>query len=167
MKFLKHIEDKSLITDDGSKFTRRFAARAVLLDKDGLVPILLVSKYKYHKLPGGGIEKGEGKIEALKREVMEEAGCSMNIIGEMGKITEYRSKFNLFQTSYCYLGKIVRKGETHFEQGEIDEGFKLVWYSLPNAISILEKDTPLNYEGRFIQKRDLRFLEEAKICLGK
>lgn len=165
MKPLTHIGDRSM--PNLGEFSKRFAVRAILFDENGLMPILFVSKYKYHKLPGGGIEKDESKINALRREVKEEAGCLIDVTNEIGIITEYRSKFKLFQTSYCYLGKVVHKGKQYLEQGEVDEGFRLVWCSLPNAISALKKDKPLNYEGKFIQKRDLRFLEEAKICLEK
>jgi 8-oxo-dGTP diphosphatase len=160
VKLLKHIEDKPLRED--KKIEKRFASRAIILDESGLIPILFVSKSNYHKLPGGGIDKGEGKMEALGREILEETGCTADILGEVGKITEYRSELNLFQTSYCYLGKVTKKGIPNFEQGEIDEGFRLVWFTLDEAITQLKKDKPENYEGKFIQKRDLAFLEEVK-----
>ncbi len=161
MKLLKYIKDKPL--PKSGKYDKRFASRAILFDEKGLIPILFVSKYNYHKLPGGGVEAGEKKIEALDREIMEETGCTAKITDEVGEITEYRSEFGLLQTSYCYLGKIISKGVPHFEQGEIDEGFELVWLLFPDAIAQLKKDKPSNYEGRFIQERDLKFLEEAKL----
>jgi hypothetical protein len=37
-----------------------------------------------------------------------------------------------------------------------------VWVSLDEAIEIINKDMPDNYEGKFIKIRDLCFLEEAK-----
>ncbi|KKU09836.1 MAG: hypothetical protein UX13_C0029G0004 [Candidatus Woesebacteria bacterium GW2011_GWB1_45_5] len=160
MRLLKHISDKPLPRN--KKFDRRLASRAVLFDGDGLIPILFVSKFNYHKLPGGGVEEKENKMEALAREVLEETGCTAKITGEVGKITEYRSEFNLYQTPYCYFGKVTSKGSPSFEQGEIDEGFRLVWLSLDDAIAQLRKDKPLNYEGKFIKERDLRFLEEGK-----
>jgi 8-oxo-dGTP diphosphatase len=164
MKLLKHIEDKPLIK--GVKIWKREAARAVVFDENEFIPLLFVSKSNYHKLPGGGIEKGESKIEACKREMLEETGCDVEIGKEVGMVTEYRSFFdNLFQTSYCYIGKIIKKGISNLEQSEIDEGFKLVWFSLDDAITQIKNDKPTNYEGKFIQERDLRFLEETeKIC---
>ncbi len=162
MKLLKHIADKPL----PKKFATRSAARAVLLDENGLVPILFVSKYNYHKLPGGGIEEGEDEKRALDREVEEETGCKAEIDGETGKVTEYRSKWNLFQTSFCFLGKIIKKGEPKFTKGEINDGFKLIWISIDDAIKTLKNDRPSDYEGNFIQKRDLVFLEEAKKLLS-
>lgn len=159
MKLLKHIEDKPLPND--GRYGKRFASRAVLFDDDDLIPLLFVSKFNYHKLPGGGIEAGEDKVEALDREIKEETGCVASIDGEVGELTEYRSEFNLFQVSYCFIGKVVKKGAPKFEQSELDEGFKLVWVSMDEAIKLLKNDKPENYEGKFIRERDLRFLEEV------
>ena len=162
MKLLKHIEDKPLVK--GTKVKKRFAVRAVIFDKNGLTPIVFASKMKYHKIPGGGIEKGEDKVKALAREIYDESGCAAEIDGEIGKITEYRSKFKWFQyqTSYCYFGKVVKKGTPHFDRGELSEGFKMSWMTLGDAIDLFKKDKPLDYEGWFIRQRDLAFLEAAK-----
>jgi 8-oxo-dGTP diphosphatase len=160
MKLLKHIEDEPFIENKDA--WKRFASRAIAFDEKGLIPILFVSKFNYHKLPGGGIEKGENKKEACIRELAEETGCKIEIGNEIGMVTEHRKKWNFYQTSYCYLAKVLEKGETNFEQKEIDDGFKLVWLSLDDAIQTLKNDKPENYEGGFIQQRDLKFLEEVK-----
>jgi len=164
MKLLKTITDKKL--EKG--FGVREASRAVLFDKNNLVPILFVSKHRYHKLPGGGIEEDEDKLKALTRELKEETGCTAEITGEIGIIIENRFEFNLNQTSYCYYGNVIGKGKSDLEQSEIDEGFELVWMTLDEAIKKCKKDKPTNYEGKFIQERDLTFLQEArKICIDK
>lgn len=160
MKFLKYIKDKPL--PQNKKFERRSATRAILFDENGLIPILFVSKFNYHKLPGGGIEEGEDKMSALAREIFEETGCEAKMEGEIGKITEYRSEFNLFQTSYCYVGKVIKKGKPDFTEDEMGEGFELVWLSLDEAIEEIKNDKTSNYQGGFIQQRDLAFLEEIK-----
>ena len=92
----------------------------MLFDEKGLTPIIFASKMNYHKIPGGGIEKGENKTQALAREIYEETGCVAKIEGELGKITEYRSEFKWFQfqTSFCYFGRVVSKGNPHFDAGE-------------------------------------------------
>lgn len=148
--------------------THREAARAVLFDDDNLIPLLFVSKYNYHKLPGGGIDKGEKQSEALIRECLEEIGCTIHITGELGKIVEHRTKYDMKQTSYCYYGDIVSKqGPPNFTEKEIKEGFEVVWMTLDDAITQIEKDVPINYEGSFIKERDLTFLKKMKQSLKK
>jgi 8-oxo-dGTP pyrophosphatase MutT (NUDIX family) len=144
---------------------KREASRAVLFDENNMIPLLFVSKHNYYKLPGGGINRGEDKIKALEREVMEEVGSKIKVTGEVGKIIEFRPKWNLKQTSYCYLGKIVSKGKPNFTKKESEQGFKVVWMSLDDAISKIASDEPENYEDSLIRKRDIAFLEKARRML--
>lgn len=164
MKLLKEIKDKEFPTDQSTLKTRE-ASRAILFDDNNLIPVLFVAKYSYHKLPGGGINENENKLQALAREVLEETGCTLKVTNEVGKIIEYRSRFKLKQISYCYLGKITVKGKPGFTKEELSEGFKIVWLSLDEAISKIKNDRSQNYEGDFIQKRDLAFLEEVVLTL--
>jgi 8-oxo-dGTP diphosphatase len=164
MVLLLEIKDKEYPIDMSS-IAFREASRAVVFDENGLIPMLYVSKENYHKLPGGGIEEGEDKMEALKREVIEEAGCEIDDIFEVGMIIEFRSKWDLKQISYCYYAKAVKEGQTKFTDKEKADGFKLVWMKLDEAIAQVSKDLPKDYEGKFIQERDLTFLKEVKKIL--
>lgn len=158
MKLLKIIQDQDLPSDE-SGLKIREASRAILFDNQNLIPLLFVSKLKLHKLPGGGIEVGETRKQALIREIKEEAGCDIEITGEIGSIIEYRSKLNLKQTSYCYLGKITTKGEPKLEPDEIEEGYETKWVTLAQAINLIKNDHPTDYAGKFIVQRDLTFLK--------
>lgn len=163
MKLLKTIKFTNLDSKILENFQLRKAARAVAFDSDNKVGLLEVSKFNYHKLPGGGLKKGEDILKALKRECLEEIGCEIEITGELGLIIEYRDKIKIKQESYCYLAKIIgNKGRPDFTQKEISDGFKLDWVSLEEAISLLEKDKPSDYYGNFINKRDLIYLREVK-----
>ena len=161
MELLKVIKDKEFPSDESSLKIRE-ASRAVLFDENNLTPLLFVSKYNYHKLPGGGIDTGEDKATALVREIREETGCEIEVTGEVGQIIEFRSEFNLKQTSYCYFGKVILKGKPDFTEKELIEGFKIIWLSLDEAIFKVENDKPENYEGSFVQKRDIVFLKKMK-----
>ena len=172
MNLLKKIKDEEYFNNK-NKLKLRRASRAILFDENNLIPLLLVSKQNYHKLPGGGIDEGENKKEALVRECLEEVGSTIEIKGKVGIIIEYRpaekfdSKWDLKQTSYCYYGKVLSKGKPNFTESELENGFEIIWLSLKDAIKTLEEDTPKNFEGFFILKRDLTFLKEIKKILEK
>lgn len=170
MKTLLKITQQDILPDspaiDTTNFRKREASRAVLLSPEGKVYLLNVSVHGYHKLPGGGIDEGETKIQALKRELLEEVGCGAKVIAELGQIIEYRNfeDGGLKQTSFCYLAKqIGDQGDSALEEGELAEGMiEIKATNIDEAIALLERDKPDNLEGKFIQKRDITILREAK-----
>lgn len=146
-------------------YRERKAARSVVFDENKKIALLHVTKKGYHKLPGGGIEKGEDVRVALERELLEEIGCYAGNVQELGIIKEYRNKSELHQISYCFASNLIgEKGTPNFEESEIADGFVPVWLSLEEAIKTLERerDRCNDYEGKFIRLRDLTFLKEAE-----
>ncbi|MBU3093516.1 NUDIX domain-containing protein [Clostridium sp. CF011] len=166
MELIKEIYEKDIgynYEDIGISYKLRKASRSIVLNDSRKIALLYVSKNNYHKLPGGGIEAGEDRNIALNREVKEEAGVNIDILGEVGTIIEYKNMQKLLQISYCFYSKV--KGcikQPSFTDEEIDNGFQLKWVALDEAILILENDTPDNYIGKFIQIRDLLFLKRAE-----
>ena len=164
MKLLKTILDQDPV--DPNDVKTREAARGIFFDEQGLIPLLYVRQHAYHKLPGGGVEEGENLLQALAREIKEETGCEIKVLKELGQIKEYLSQWNLEKTSSCYLGTVTAKGEPTFTDDETAAGFELVWMTLDDAIRALESDEPQDYEGIFIQKRDLTFLKTAQVVIA-
>ena len=166
MKLISELKDEDVgWKSKKAEMTQRLAARAILL-KNNKIALLHVTKHGYHKLPGGGVESKESIEQALFREVLEETGCKIRIIGIIGKIIEYRTQENTIQTSFCYLAEVVEEGKPKFDRGEMEDGFKLEWVSANNAIKLLEKDRPQTYDGKFIVRRDSIFIKAAKIRIG-
>lgn len=88
-KKIHYRDDKNLLDFDNGKIILRNAVRAVIIDKN-MILMAHLEKTDEYKFPGGGIEEDETTEEALKREVLEEAGYSVKAIGEkIGTITEY------------------------------------------------------------------------------
>lgn len=168
MKSILTIREQDIMPEapiiDIGNFCKREAARAVVSDNAGKIALLRVGLYDYHKLPGGGVDDGEDIPTALERELLEEIGCKAEVTGEVGEITEYRDQFELEQISYCFVAtQIGEKGEPDFTEKELREKFSIVWTdNIDSAIALLEQDKPTNYEGKFIQKRDLALLKAAK-----
>jgi len=162
MKILKIIRDIDFGLDnpDPAVYKERKASRAVVFDKDKNIALLRVAKKGFHKLPGGGIEKGESITDAFFRELTEEIGCSVDNLAELGIIEEYRNKLQIHQTSYCFMADLVgEKGLPTFDEGEMLDGFEPVWMNLKEAIETLKREASVqDYGGKFIQLRDLTFL---------
>lgn len=167
MKQLKLINPENVSEEEVKGYRTREAGRAVVFDNDDKVALLHVVNENYYKLPGGGTEVGEDKIDALHRECKEEIGCDVEIIKEIGFIVEYRKIFTIKQTSYCYLAKIKGKKENpNFTDSEKEKGFEVVWLSYNEAIKVLNDSKAVSIEGgSYIVPRDLAFLEEAGSCL--
>ncbi len=154
----------SKITDeDAASLRTRFAARGVVFDENKNVALLPVTAHNYYKLPGGGIEDGEDKVEAFRRECLEEIGTDVEVIRELGSVVEYRVEFSLVQTSYCYLSKTKgEKQKAAFTQHELDNGFQdAIWVPLDKAIELMESQAN-NHEGKYVVERDTFLLKKVK-----
>lgn len=160
MKELALINLENVSESEASGYRIRETARAAIFDEDRRIAIIHVTKYKFFKLPGGGIEKGESVIEALRRECKEEVGCDIEILEEVGKVTEHRKRSALKQTSYCYTAKQVGKRETpHLTEDEIEEGVVVTWMSVEEAMQKIEQSMSTDdYKGSYIVRREHAFL---------
>jgi 8-oxo-dGTP pyrophosphatase MutT (NUDIX family) len=163
MKYLKLINPENVSEEEVKNYKVREAARAVVFDENNKIALLHVSKERYYKLPGGGLEGSEDQAVALQRECKEEIGCNIEVVGEIGSIIEYRKIFNLKQTSYCYLAKVKGpKGTPDFTDDEKENGFEQVWLSYNDALKALIESKASSIEGSdYIVPRDTTFLEEA------
>jgi len=164
MKQLQLINPENVSEIEVKDYQTREAVRAVVFDKDERIALLHVSKENYYKLPGGGIENTENKMNALERECKEEIGCDIEVINEIGSIVEYRKIFNLKQTSFCYFAKVKGyKGMPDFTDDEKENGFEQVWLSYDEALKALTGSKATSIEGSsYIVPRDILFLKEAE-----
>ncbi|MDE2037797.1 MAG: NUDIX domain-containing protein [Patescibacteria group bacterium] len=162
MKQIVIINPEGVSDKETLNYKTREASRAVVFDDEKNVALLHATKYDYYKLPGGGIEKNEDPEKALRRECLEEIGCDVEIVKALGTILEYRKKFDLKQTSHCYIAKVVgEKGIPHLMEDEIEEGFQTVWLPIREALDKVSSGERKIYEAQYMIARDTMILKKA------
>ncbi len=162
MHILKTLQLPEDPTREGEK-TFREACRMVAFDEEGLLPMIFSGRGNYHKLPGGWVDENEDKIDALKREMLEETWCEVEITTELGIIIEESSTHK--QTNYCYLGKIIKKGAPLFTSEEVAKGYQLKWFTLQEAITTIHNDTTSSPGGIVLLEREKLILETVRKML--
>ena len=156
MEILFTMDEKDY-TDDMPVF-EKWAVRGIIC-RDGKYAMQLGNSGKY-KILGGGVEKGETLVEALKREVLEESGLVVieSSVKEIGEVLELREDLKQPGQKYichsyyyfCDVEDIVR--ETAMTESEIREGFHLEWATLDEIVeanSKFEKEKPIWRDMRF------------------
>ena len=156
--------------EDGDEncFKERNAARAVLIDDDYRVALIDATNRGYYKLPGGGIDEGELIEEALRREVLEEAGYEIEPLCPLGYTHETRHKFEQFNNSYAWLARAKKEVGRNLMEDEIEDGFEVKWFdSIDDAIAAVEKVdvSDMIYQAHFFTARELAILREARKVL--
>jgi len=144
----------------------RETARVVIIDENGLMPIVHAENYDYYKIPGGWIDEWEDMSDGAKREALEECWCEIEILWEIGKTEElrwattYNWTHNLQQISYWFYGKVTSKWNTNFTGSEIKEGFKFMWITYEEALERFQNCSPGHEEWVLMNSRDMLFLQE-------
>ncbi len=146
----------------------RYGARGIVVSEDGLIAIFNKKAKNEYKLPGGGIDEGETPEEAFQREVLEETGCKIDNITQLGITKELKSLDNFQQISYVFSAKVSEiTNELNLTQKEKDEGAELIWLTLEEALDKITNCAKnlkaSNYENiyhsMFINYRDREILK--------
>ena len=149
----------------------RQIVRAIVFDNDGYFYFVRVDRDDDFgraiciETAGGGVEDGENLEIAIRRELKEELGASVEVIGKIGVVSDYYNLIKRHNINNYYLCRAISFGEKHMTEDEIHQ-FHLSTLKLTydEAISEYEKrrETPL---GRIICNRELPILKRAKEIL--
>jgi len=163
MKLLKRITNKDITgTDDVTLVEPEKAVRVVLLDDNNMAAVMYIAKWNFYMLPGGRMEEGELVEQALERETMEETGCKLEIIHELGIIEENRAVDDYILLSFCFLARVLgEKGALNLTQEEMDTDTQVQWHSLHNAYDLIKNQSATTNVMKFIRERELILLSEA------
>lgn len=138
MKIGKTIIEPGITKVD--KLKKRITVRGVILNDNNEILMLYSAHFNDYTFPGGGVKNNEDKIQALKRELLEEIGAiNVEITNKLGHISEVRygisgSNSLYKQTSYYYLCNNTIFGETNHVGREKEQGLKAEWINIDKAI---------------------------------
>lgn len=162
MRLLKKITDMEILNKEGiSEAEPRFAARAVMVNDNNEIAVMYSPVFHLYSLPGGGIQDGENRREAVKREVLEETGYLCEIVQELGYVYENRAHCDFVQYSYYHVVKTAGlQGQTNLEEDERKSGMHVQWHSLEETIRLITDPVHDTVQKKFIQAKDRAALEE-------
>lgn len=136
--------------------------------KFGLLRIKGVDEFgirDHLETPGGGIEKGECKLDAIEREIKEELGYKCVVVS---KICTILHEFNLIErlttAHYYYVLVDTSNCETNYTESEKMLFKGVEWYTLEELEFELKK--PNNNVGTIVHERELLALNRLKKYLN-
>ena len=115
---------------------------------------------------GGGVEAGEGLEEALWRELREELGAEVELLGKIGVVSDYYNLIHRHNINHYFLCRALRFGERQLTEQERHR-FHLSMLRLGYEEALAEYEacaqTPL---GRLIARRETPVLRRAQEMLA-
>lgn len=149
----------------------REIVRAIVFDEEGYFYFVRAErdddfgKATLIETSGGGVEKGENLLDAIKRELKEELGASVEVLCKIGVVSDYYNLIHRHNINNFYLCKAVAFGEKNLMQDEIED-FHLSTLKLTYEEAINEyKRCACTKIGRLVANRELPILQQAKKIL--
>ena len=122
------------IKQEGIDYIDRPSVCAVIENNERKIAIIETCNRYF--LPGGGIDKNESDVDALKREILEEIGYQAFVLSKIGETIEYikPDRDEKHYQIYCRF-YIVQLGSKIEEIVEKDH--RLVWLLQEDAVELL------------------------------
>ncbi len=144
---MKYVGNK----EENIVYKKRPGAYAIIINKDDDKIGIVATEGRYFYL-GGGIEKGETKLETLKRELLEESGYTIKNIKEFEEVGSY-----IFAEDKGYLEVVTSVYIAEFDKKvtePIEKDHTVLWVKPEEYVSKMFREWQ-----RYIMKR---FIEEKK-----
>lgn len=147
---------RAIVYDENRMF---YFVRAVRDDEFGKATLIETS--------GGGVENGEDLITAVKRELKEELGVSVDVVCKIGIVSDYYNLIHRHNINNYFLCKIKSFGQKNLTQDEIEK-FHLSTLKMSYEEAVIEYENRKNSKlGTLIANRELPVLHRAKEIIDK
>ena len=114
---------------------------------------------------GGGVEAGEALDDAIRRKLREELGAEVEILAEIGTVSDYYNLIHRHNINHFYLCRAVSFGDTAMTEAEVNT-FHLSTLKLTYDEALAEYERCCDGSlGRLIAARELPILHRAKEML--
>lgn len=137
--------------EENVEYKKRPGAYAIIINRtDDKVGIVTEGKNYFYL--GGGIEEGETKLDALKREIIEEAGYSLKNIEEFEEVDSYvfaEDKGYFEVTASVYIAEFDKKIAEPIERDHT-----VLWVKPEEYICKMYREWQRYIMERFIEKKN-------------
>ena len=165
------------LQDDQWPFTYtdhdRQIVRAIVFDEAGRLYFMRAhrnddfGKATLIETSGGGVEKGEELLSAIRRELREELGAQVEVVRKIGVVSDYYNLIHRHNVNHYYLCKVLSFGEKHLMPDEINDfHLSTLVLSFDEAEKEYERRACIPI-GRLIAARELPILRRAKELLDR
>lgn len=151
MKIFKEIHDEDIFENyikSDNEYTLRPTVKGIILDDQN--NIALLKARGHYLLPGGGVEADESSLEAIKREIMEEVGCNIDDIKEIGASHQFRNKYMRHYEVIFFTAKVIgeKNKPTTTQEDEIKD-VELFWFDKEEVFTILKSQIETKDENEY------------------
>ena len=158
---MKYVGDK----EENVEYRKRPGAYAIIINKDDdKIGIATTGVENFYL--GGGIEEGETKLEALKREMIEEAGYTIKNVKELGEVGEF-----IFAEDHGYIEVIASVYIAEFDQKiaePIEKDHNVIWVKPEEYIDKMFREWQRYIMKKFIEKKGvIRNENNTSITIAK
>ena len=144
---MKYVGEK----EENIEYKKRPGAYAIIIDNNK-EEIGIVTDGKDYFYLGGGIEEGENELQALKRELIEEAGYTLKNIEKFEEVGSYiyaEDKGYLELIAYVYIAEFDEKIAE-----PIEKDHTVLWVKPEDYANKMCREWQTYIMERFIEKRE-------------
>ncbi len=164
------IDDEYIVKDKAIPFKKREVVRGVVLNENNEIFLIhlvdddIFGHRDYYELPGGGIEIGENKIEALLREMIEETGYECEVVCDLGQVTVFYNLLYRENIVYFYLLRAKKYVGQKLTDYEIKRFKSFDFYNIDKCIELYKLKGKQKL-AKLIKNTELPIIELTKHIL--